>query len=129
MKYLLCILLMLPQMSFANCVEEVQLIEKGQAANCTGFLFSPDAQEKAVEAVEDVEYLSKVNEKLIRRQDLSDKHMNILDTRLNLYLKQSQVLATELHRKEKEDKFQKFIYFGLGVFATGIAVYGAAHLR
>jgi len=104
-------------------------IEKGAVANCSGLLFSPDASKKVDEQQQDAEYYKKLSDELYKRRDVSIEQSAVLDKRLKLYMEQSHILAKQLYKKEKEDKWQKVIYFGMGVFATGIAVYGASKLH
>lgn len=126
---LLVYVLIFSQTTFAgDCPEDVQVIEKGQIANCSGVLLSPEASKKVDETQEDAKYYKTLSDKLQLRYDYMGKEVNLLDQRLKLYVDQSEVLAREVHRKESEDKWQKFIYFGLGVFATGIAVYSVSKI-
>jgi len=130
MKHLaLALIFAFTNTAWADCPEHVQLIVKGEPAVCDGVLMSPDAFKKADEAVQDVHYYKLINEKLNERQVLVNKEIEILDKRLKLYMDQSQVLASELTDRNSESKWEKLIYFSLGVFATGIAVYGASHLK
>lgn len=116
------------QSVWAKCPEDVQVLEKGQVANCDGLLFSPEASKKADEAIQDVKYYKSLTDKLGSRIEYSNKETDILEKRLKLYIDQSNILADQMVKKENEDKWQKVIYFGLGVIATGIAVYGASQL-
>lgn len=117
------------QCAWAGCPEDVQVISKGEVANCDGLLFSPDASKKADEAIQDVKFYKELTDRLYKRQELVQKEVNILDQRLKLYMDQSHILSKELTVKNNEDKWQKLIYFGLGVVATGVAVYGASQLN
>ena len=127
---LLVCILVLNQTAMAadQCPEDIQELNKGQVANCSGLLFSPEASKKADEMAADSKYYKEVNEKLVQRKELTDKEISVLDQRLKLYMNESQVLATELSRRESGSSYQKFLYFGLGVLATGISFYGASKL-
>ena len=126
---LILIFSLITQTALANqCPEDIQVITKGDVANCDGLLFSPEASKKADESIQDAKYYKELAEKLKERQSYADKEINVLDQRLKLYIDQSQILAEQVHRKESEDKWQKLIYFGLGVLATGVAVYGASKI-
>lgn len=125
--WIFTIIFIFSQISYA-CPQDIQEIQKGQVANCTGLLFSPEASKNVDEAIQDAKYYKDLTERLYQRQDLTNQEISTLDKRLNLYMDQSETLAKQLHKKEKEDKWQKIIYFGMGVFATGIAVYGASQL-
>lgn len=130
MKLLITIILLFNQIAWANkCPEDIQVLEKGQVANCDGLLFSPEASKKADEAIEDVKYYKSLTDKLGSRIDYSNKETEILEKRLKLYIDQSNILADQMIKKENEDKWQKVIWFGLGVIATGAAFYGASHLN
>lgn len=131
MRLLVVFIFSLNQIAWANdkCPEDVQVIEKGQTANCSGLLFSPEASKKADEAIEDVKYYKSLTDKLGSRIEYSNKEVDILEKRLKLYMDQSNILAKEVVNRENEDKWQKVIWFGLGVLATGAAVYGASHLN
>lgn len=131
MKYLSILLICifsLNQSVWAKCPEDVQVLEKGQVANCDGLLFSPEASKKADEAIQDVKYYKSLTDKLGSRIEYSNKETDVLEKRLKLYMDQSNILAEQMVKKENEDKWQKVLYFGLGVLATGIAVYGASNL-
>lgn len=109
-----------------ECDKAVVLLKKGEPAPCEGFLFSPDAEKKASQAVDDVKYYKDLSELLHSRNDLLQKQLLITDERLMLYMKTTDELAQEVVRKQHEDFWQKAVYFGLGVAVTGLAVYGAA---
>lgn len=95
-----------------SCSRNVQPIEKGQIANCTGFLFSPDAEEKAFKAVEISTLRAQENE--------------ILNRRLELYVKQSDALAREIARKQVTEDLYRGLYFVVGAVVTGFI---AANVR
>lgn len=127
---LLVYILVLNQTAMAadQCPEDIQELNKGQVANCSGLLFSPEASKQVDEMAADSKYFKEVNVKLLQRKELTDKEISVLDQRLKLYMNESQVLATELTRRESDNSYQKFLYFGLGVLATGISFYGASKL-
>jgi hypothetical protein len=112
-----------------DCKESVTLINEGQKAECTGFLFSPDAEKKASQAYDDAKYYKELSDLLHKRSQLSNEEIKVMDERLKLYQDQSHLLAQEVQKKEKEDFWQKTLYFGLGILATGIAFYGAGQLK
>lgn len=112
-----------------ECKESVTLLNEGQKAECTGFLFSPDAEKKASQSYDDAKYYKELSDLLHKRNVLTNEEIKILDERLKLYQDQSFLLAQEVQKKENEDFWQKTIYFGLGVLATGIAIYGAGQLK
>lgn len=130
MKFInfLVVVLFSINVSATECKEAVTLINEGQKAECTGFLFSPDAEKKASQAYDDAKHYKELSELLHRRSELTNQEIKILDERLKLYQDQSHLLAQEVQKKEKEDFWQKTLYFGLGIVATSVAIYGAAQL-
>lgn len=89
-----------------ECSAKVQPIREGQAAQCSGYLFSPEAESEAYKATQ----ISK----------LQKEENEILNKRLDLYIKQSDVLAKQLSRKDNTENLYRFAYFGLGVVITGM---------
>ena len=127
-QIILAIILTFSQVSHANCPEDIQVIEQGQVANCDGLLFSPEAAKKVDENQQDAKYYKELSGQLYESRNLYIEQVDTMDKRLKLYMDQSHTLAQEVTRKENEDKWQKFLYFGLGVLATGVAIYGASEL-
>lgn len=116
--------------SFASdCRESVTLIDKGTPAQCTGFLYSPDADAQAASDHRDAKYYKLINKKLVERHDLMLEQNEILDKRLKLYMDQSHVLSQELQRKENMSTWKQVGWFLLGIGVTGLAVYGAGQLN
>lgn len=131
LKTILIVLLLLPnQTVWANdvCPEDVQVIEKGQTANCSGVLLSPEASKKADEAIEDSKYYKELSEKLYQRQNYTTKEIDILEKRVDLWINQSELLSEQLVKKENQNEWQKVIYFSLGLITVGIAAYGTSKL-
>lgn len=130
MKYLIVLSIIFnTHFSFATeCKESVQLIEAGQKAQCTGFLFSPDAERQASEAVLDLKYYKEINLKLLERKELAEQDYAIMENRMMLYQDQSVLLADKLNSAERYNKWDNMLWFGLGILATSLAVYGASSL-
>jgi len=115
-------------MAFAECPKNVQVIKKGQAANCDGFLFSPETEKKASEAIDDAKYYKDLNLRLQNRKELTDKEIEVLDKRLQLYVEQCETLAERLNKRENQNKWERVLWFTLGIAVTGLAVHGASQL-
>lgn len=113
----------------SDCVESVTLIEKGTPASCTGFLFSPDAEQQASLDHRNAKYYKLLSEKLELRSTLIINQNEILEKRLQLYMEQSNTLSQELQKKERMSDWQKVGYFVLGITLTSLAVYGASQLK
>jgi hypothetical protein len=112
----------------SDCPQAVTLLNKGNPAPCTGFLFSPEAEKQTALDNMDAKYYKLLSEKLTDKNNLLIKQTDILDKRIDLYINQSNVLSTELAKREKDDDWKKSRWFSLGVVATGIAIVGAAQL-
>ena len=108
----------------AECSKEVQVIEEGQTANCSGFLFSDSAEKKAAEAKNDVIYFNKLVPRLEQKINKESERNAILEKRLDLYIRQSEVLAKD---KVKSDN-RKF-WERVGMFMLGsLIMYGAVEV-
>jgi hypothetical protein len=99
--------------TFAECTKPVQPIEKGQAAPCSGFIFTEEAESKAFKATQLVDLYKEENE--------------ILERRLDLYIQQSDKLANEVATKRNNEDLYRGLYFALGVLATGIIAANVGH--
>lgn len=123
----LALIILLPLQSLAlDCKQSVSLLNEGEKAPCTGYLFSPDAEKKASQAVDDVVYYKELADLYKKRSDLTNEELKVMDERLNLYIKSTNDLAKEVIRKDSEDFWKKTFYFTLGVVTTGLIYYGAA---
>lgn len=116
---ILSVLMFTSNISFADDCDDVQVVTKGQVVKCDGVLLSPDASKKADEAIDDAKYYKGLSDKLYQREDYTNKEIDTLDQRLKLYVDQSQKEATIV----QADKWEKVLYFGLGVIVTGVAAY------
>lgn len=113
----------------SECKESVKLLRIGEKAECTGFLFSPEAEKKASQAYDDAKYYKDLSDLLNERKKLTTDEIKILDERLRLYQNQSHLLAEQVNKKEREDFWQKTLYFTLGIAVTSLAIYGASKLN
>lgn len=95
-----------PALADDNCSVNVSPIKKGDTAQCSGYLFSPQAESEAYKATQ-VEKLRK-------------EENEILQKRLDLYIKQSDVLAAAAAKRDTTDGLVRFGYFTLGVLVTGL---------
>lgn len=118
MKYLLCLLLSFN--AFADCNEKVTPIEKGEVAQCGGFIFNDQAEKEASQAKHDVDFYKEVNTELTQKSEAQDKDINILERRLNLYVEQSNTLADSVAKKDNSEGLIRIGYFALGAVLTGI---------
>jgi hypothetical protein len=89
-----------------ECPKPVQPISEGQSANCTGYLFSDKAESDAYKAT--------------RIAELQKEENEILQKRLDLYIKQSETLAKQISKKDSTEGFVRIGYFVLGAVLTGV---------
>ena len=103
---------------------DVLFIEKGTPAPYSGVLFT---EPKARELRNDILESSKTELQLESEKAKSGNLLQLVqlkDTEIELYRKQNQRLL----RLEDTNSKMNYIWFGLGILATGVAVYGAGGL-
>lgn len=122
LKSTISTLLIIGQLSYADCPKDVQIIKQGQTANCDGFIFSNNAEKQAEQYREDSIFYKSYSDKLNEKIKLEAAENDILQKRLNLYLNESQRLAEEVSKRDNNEGLYRFIYFALGVVATGLVV-------
>ena len=96
----------------------VKQIDSGEKAPCDGFFFSNNAERDASEAREDVKYFNKLVPKLEERI-LKEQTVNtILEKRLGLYIKQSNILALDRVKSDNRVFLERMGMFILGMGAV-----------
>lgn len=101
---IICCIIFNQNVSAMECISKVQAIKEGQSAQCTGYLFSPEAESSAWKAT--------------RISELQKEENEILEKRLNLYVQQSDALAKQLAKKETMEGLVRIGYFILGTVIT-----------
>jgi len=104
--------------------QDVVEINKGTPAPFSGILFS---EQKANDMRFELLELDKTKVKLESRDEQLKLHKTMLDLKsseIELYKKQND----RLERTNSSSNMLQYIAFGLGVFLTGAAVYGAGGL-
>lgn len=101
--YIMCLFLSLPTFG-SVCEKPVLPIKAGQAADCDGYRFSPDAESDAYKA-------SKL-------ADIYKDENKILQERLNLYIQESKTLSEQVAKRDSSDDLYRILYFCMGVVAT-----------
>lgn len=119
MKKIILSLILIPSFVFADCPANVQLIKKGDIANCSGFLFSDQAEKLASDAKDDAAFYKELSDKLTVKVQLEQKESDLLQQRLTNYRDEAQSLAKELGGKQTTDGLYRMIYFFAGVAITG----------
>ena len=104
-----------------ECSKPVQVISNGEIANCSGFLFSDEAEKVAATAKKDVDFFNILVPKLEERLKLEQERSDILEKRLNLYINQAEILAEDKVKSETRKFWERLGLFSLGI----ITMYGA----
>lgn len=104
--------------------QDVISITKGSPAPFSGILFT---EQKANDIRKELLEGDKTKVKLEARDEQLKLHKSMLELKsseIELYRKQNE----RLERSNKSSDTMNYIWFGLGVFLTGAAVYGAGSL-
>lgn len=105
--------------------QQVYYLIKNDIAPYDGILFPmKDALEIRKSLIE-VEALKAVNESYEKSIQLYKKNEQLTDQKYNTLIDQNERLSTALVESRRSNDLQKILWFGLGVLATGFAVYGA----
>jgi len=120
-KYCLCIILCLGQLSYGDTCD-VAPIKKGDAAPCDGFYFNKDAEHQAEQYRDDALFYKSYSDKLNEKVKIEADENDVLQKRVNLYLQESNTLAAEVSRRDNNETIYRFGYFLLGIVVTGLAV-------
>lgn len=108
---LILTILLLSSVAFA-CPKPVQYLESGKKANCSGYLFSVEAEQEA--RLNTIRY-----EKLLEISQKKDELTFTLDEQVKNLQEHNNHLTTELRKREDSSFWKSTVYFALGVLVTG----------
>lgn len=114
-----------PAVNNAIGADDAIFIEKNQPAPYSGVLFS---ERKATEIRSDLLESDKTKIKLessFEKISTLSQIIELKNDEIDLYRTQNQKLI----QQENTNKSMQYIWFGLGILATGAAIYGAQGLR
>jgi len=114
----LALLLILNSPAFAT----VTPIKKGNVATTDGFLFDHDSESQAEQNRTDADYYKKLADKQKEKIDLQDNESQILEKRLQLYIKESDTLVKARASDSFNEKLLLFGSFSLGAIVTALIV-------
>lgn len=118
---LLTILLTFSTKGIAN---ETFFVQKGEKAPITGYLFSEQQTRDIRRELLDKDELS-VRLQSTRGQLQNYEHiLKLKDSEIESYKTQNQRLV----KLDQNNETMKYVWFGLGILVTGMAVYGAGSL-
>lgn len=123
MTSLLAAILLTGSISVSNA-QDSQFVEKDQKAPFTGILFTEKKAQDIRSELLDGDKNKLLLETERNRSERLGQIIQLKDEEIELYNKQNTRL---LNAKDRSDTMQ-YIWFGLGVLATGAAVYGAGAL-
>jgi len=114
------LILTIPSRSLA---QQVVPIAAGTPAPYSGILMPEGVAKEAKNAVIERDTYKSVNESLNKSLNLSNQNFNYSENKVNILLEQNDKLAKNLQAERTVSDFQKIMWFGLGVLATGAAAY------
>jgi len=108
--------------------QETVMIKKDERAPFEGVLFPLDQANKMRYKLIECDIKIQLNESYERTVKLYKQNETYQDNKVNLLLKQNDELSKALTESKSTSDFQKIIWFGLGVLATGLAIYGTKQI-
>jgi hypothetical protein len=106
------ITILLSNSAFADAGPVVPLTS-GQPAPYTGYLFTPEAEQKVRLSNEELKYYKQANDSLVKINDYNKQQVDLLQQKTDLY-------RTELDKKDKTSYLENVGFFALGVLVTGV---------
>jgi hypothetical protein len=120
-RLFLTILIVIPNIGNAgSCDTPVKFIKENTPAYCNGYLYTPEYDATIRFTIEENKY----NIKLI---DLQNKKIDIMESRIKLYMENEGIYQERILIKEKQEFWFKTIYFLSGALITGAIAAGVAN--
>lgn len=118
MKRLISLLLSIiiySQYSFAVCSKPVTYLKEGQAASCTGYLFTEEKEKQVRESIMKLEKMEVLVE--------SQRQFNVtLESALVNKAAQNENLQKQLDNAKNKSIYETILYFSLGLVIGGFTV-------
>jgi len=108
-------ILLYSQFTFADCLKPITYLETGATTQCSGFLFTKEAELENREKLVQYDYLVKINKK-------QDELVNILNDRTINLMKQVSLA-------EENGKFNTYVNIGFFVLGSLITGYIASNVN
>lgn len=106
---------------------EFEWLPKDSPSPYSGYLISPGKEQELRLNNEKL----KLNDAIIKQYEivktLDDKHIGILQQRLDIYQNENIRLSKEVVESRGDGFWNKFLYFALGAAATTAIAYGVSH--
>jgi uncharacterized membrane protein len=126
MKLLNIILVFL--LSFSALAKDVTYIEAGTPAPYSGHLFTPKKAAEIRKELLEKDQLKIFTEALLKNEVRYNKIINNQQEQIKILEEHTTKLYKIAEESQQMQTYQKVLWFGLGVFATSLAVYGAGQL-
>lgn len=94
-----------------------------------GFLYTEQCHLKVGQMNEQLELKDRQIKHLEKSIELKDLAISKYNERIELWMNTSYKLEERINKIDRMNDFNKWLYFGIGVAVTGIAVYGAGQLK
>lgn len=124
MKKLLSLILIISNISYAECD-----FSTGIKKVDDGYLYTTECHLKVGSLVKDNKNKDESIGQLNKAIDLKDLALTKADQRVQLWTDTSEKLETRVNTISELQNKNYFLYFGLGIVTTGLAVWGASKLR
>lgn len=108
--------------------QEAVMIKKDERAPFEGVLFPLDQANKTRYQLIECDIKKQLNSSYERTIKLYKENEVYQDNKVNLLLKQNDELSKALTESKSTSDLQKILWFGLGVLATGLAIYGTKEI-
>lgn len=108
--------------------QEVIMIKKDERAPFEGVLFPIDQAKKTRLELIECDIKKELNASYERTIKLYKENESYQDNKVNILLKQNDELSKSLVEAKSTSDFQKILWFGLGIIATGLAIYGTKEI-
>lgn len=103
-------------------------LQKGSPSPSDGYLFSKEKTLSIRQELIEKDNQQPVIDSLNKELDLYKTNSSLKDQQLTITLQQNTNLIKEKQNAIQSESYEKIIYFGLGVLATGLAIYGAKEI-
>jgi hypothetical protein len=104
--------------------QDAVYIQKGQPAPYSGIIFTESAANELRSEVLEKQKLKLTNLSLQNERDMYKSVAGLKGEQIEQYRRQNDALL----RLDTTNKTMNYVWFGLGILATGVAVYGARGL-
>lgn len=127
LKKLLIILTILSNLCIAD--ELVVPITKGDPAPYSGVLFPVSKAREMEKTSIERNNLKLINESYQRSHEIDAKTEELLNKKIDIVTQQNNVLNDQVYKYRESSNWNNLLWFSLGIFATGAAIWGVSRVR